>query len=195
MTNHRVAIFGKFCSGKTTLARALEDEFGFARVSMAANMKNIVKEVYGVTDKAALVDVRTQDNQLHQITVRELLQSFGEAAKGHDLHFWLRWFLADTQFMDGIPLVMDDARLRFEADALRERGWFLVRLEVPDAVRTERHERLYGAPPTAAQMAHRTETECELIDVDLVLDGTQSPESLAERVVIELGLSFLSEDF
>lgn len=189
-----VAIFGKFCSGKTTLARALEDDWGFSRVSMAANMKSIVKEVYGVTDKATLVTVYDSDNKPREISVRSLLQSFGESAKNHDLHFWLRWFLNDTVFMDGIPLVMDDARLRFEADALRDRGWLLVRLEVPEDVRMQRHYDLYGTTPTQAQMSHRTEVECEQIDVDLVLDGTESPELLAEKVVIALGMPVLPED-
>lgn len=192
--SQNVAIFGKFCAGKTTLAQELEDEWGFARVSMAANMKSIIKEVYGTTDKSDSVLVYDKDGKPHTKPIREVLQDFGQNSKGHDLHFWLRWLLNDTEFMDGIPLVMDDARMKFEAKALRERGWLLVRIETPGHVRMERHMALYGDYPTADQMTHPTETESDEIEVDLVLDGTESPALLAEKVVMALGLPYVQEE-
>lgn len=192
--SRNVAIFGKFCAGKTTLALELEDEWGFSRVSMAGNMKNIIKDVYGTIDKSDTITVHDKDGHPSDISVREALQGFGENAKSHDLYFWLRWFLNDTQFMDGIPLVMDDARLRFEAQALREKGWLLVRMEAPEDVRRQRYFDLYRRYPTKRELTHKTETESDLIDVDLVLDGTLSPARLAEMVVDACGLSDVPEE-
>lgn len=178
-----VAIFGRFAVGKTTLARELEDEFGYSRVSMAANMKNIVKEVYGTIDKSDTIMARQENGSVREMNIREVLQQFGQNAKDHDRDFWLRWFLNDTSFMGGIPLVMDDARLQFEADALRNRDWLLVRLEAPVKVRRARYLAAYGRYPTPAESAHQTETESDTIKVDLVLDGSESPETLAEKVM------------
>jgi len=188
-----VAIFGRFCSGKTTLAQELEDEWGFERVSMANNMKQIVSDVYGTNDKSALVTVRKHDGTDAEISVREVLQSFGENAKRHDLYFWMRWFIRDTEAFShaGIPLVLDDARMTFEADYLRENGWLLVRTEAPEAVRLDRYRRLYGKEPNGSEMSHQTETQSELIDVDLVLDSTEEPWLLAERVIELAGSPFV----
>lgn len=181
-----VAIFGRFCAGKTTLAQELADEFNYTRVSMASNMKSIVKEVYGTIDKSESIMARQPDGSVKELTIREVLQGFGQNAKLHDQDFWLRWFLRDTEFMGGRSLVMDDARLTFEADALRNRDWLLVRLEAPAKLRRARYLALYGRYPTPKEEAHATETESDTITVDLVLDGAVSPTLLAEKVMAHI---------
>jgi dephospho-CoA kinase len=184
-----IAIVGRFCAGKTTLAEELVSEYGFERVSMAANLKAIVADAYGTSDKSAIVDVTLSSGAPGKMSMRQVLQAFGENAKGHDRHFWLRWFLRDTEMYadTGIPLVMDDVRLQFEAEYLRDNNWFLVRVEAPKEVRLERYEALYGKLPTQAEMSHKTETESDLIRVDLVLDSTLSPALLSELVFANAG--------
>lgn len=183
-----VAIFGKFCSGKTTLANVLVDEYGFTKVSMAENMKNIVKEVYGHTDKSHLVWVTRRDGTKEQITVREVLQRLGDAVKDADRDLWLKWLEQDMAFMRG-PFVMDDARLIFEAEELKKSGWVLVKLSCPEKVRLERYMNVYGKPPTDAEMYHSTELDVDCIDHDIELDATLTPEYLAAVVA-----SLASED-
>lgn len=176
-----VAIFGKFCSGKTTLANVLVDEYGFTKVSMAENMKRIVKEVYGHTDKSHMVQVTRRDGSYDHITVREVLQRLGEAVKDADRDIWLKWLEADLMFMRG-PFAMDDARLSFEADALRQNGWVLVKLVCPENIRFERYRKLYDREPTPAELYHSTELDVDYIDCDIELDATVSPEYLAAQV-------------
>lgn len=176
-----VALFGKFCAGKTTLAESLV-ELGYTRVSMAANMKNIVKDVYGSLDKGNLVAVTRRDGRVEAITIREVLQGLGESVKSVDRDLWLKWFLKDTQFLPK-PLVMDDARLLFEADALREDGWTLVKVDTPEEVRIDRYMRLYGGRmPKESELFHPTETELEKVTFDLVVDGVTSPALVAESI-------------
>lgn len=182
---HRhVALFGEFCAGKTTLAEELSDEYGFVRVNMAANLKSIIQDVYGTLDKGEYVDIFSPvTGEEEARTVRQILQEFGQNAKLHDQHFWLRWFLKDTSFYEDHHLVMDDGRLPFEAAELRKRGWLIVKLDVPLDVRLRRFEGLYGKLPAAGEMHHATETQMDGIDYDLRLDGQEPEDVLAERVM------------
>lgn len=177
-----VALFGKFCAGKTTLAEALV-ELGYTRVSMAANMKQMVLDVYGTLDKSQSVEVTRRDGQRTSISIREALQGLGETVKDVDRDLWLKWFLADSQFITK-PQVMDDARLRFEAEALRSRGWMLVKVDTPTGVRLQRYFDLYGRQPSHSEMNHPTETESETIEYDLVVDGMTSPALVAEAILV-----------
>lgn len=181
-----VAIVGKFCSGKTTLADLLADQYGFRRVSMAANLKNIVLEAYGTLDKSANVEVVRRDGTTEVRSVRSLLQALGEVVKDVDRDLWLRWFLNDTALFSD-PLVMDDARLHFEADYLRRNGWLLVKLEAPLDVRLARFTDLYNRIPTSDEMRHPTEIESEFIHCDLHFDSSMfTPETMAELVMAEI---------
>lgn len=181
----KVAIVGRFCAGKTTLAQELE-EYGFVRVSMAANLKSIIATVYGTLDKSVKVDVTTQTGTKQSLSVREVLQRVGQSVKQVDRDFWLRWFLEDTAIMSGQNLVMDDMRLLFEAESLRARGWVIVRLETPEEVRLERHLRLYGRYPTEEELSHQTESESDRIDADLTFSGMESVEFVADQVMAYL---------
>lgn len=181
----RVAIVGRFCAGKTTLARELE-EYGFVRVSMAANLKSIVGAVYGTLDKSGTVEVTDDTGRERRISVREVLQQIGQAVKTVDRDFWLKWMLEDTAIMSGQSLVMDDMRLLFEADLLRARGWTIVKLETPELERIERHFRLYGRYPTDAEMSHQTETESDLIQAHLTFDGREPVEEIADQIMAYL---------
>lgn len=182
-----IAILGKFAAGKSSLARELEDVYGFHRVSMANNLKMIVGSAYGTLEKSHSVEVTTQHGERVTRTVREVLQDLGAAVKVVDRDLWLRWMLKDTEDLtaSGYELVMDDVRLQFEADALRDAGWFIVKLEIPEAIRMQRFFALYERYPTQAELNHPTEVELEGIMPDLTLmhDGFEAVESLADRVI------------
>ena len=177
-----VALVGKFAAGKTTVANILCDAHDYRRVSMAANMKYIVNEAYGTIDKAELVPVMHRDGTPYELSVREVLQKLGESVKDFDRDLWLRGMLRDTEYMMG-PLVMDDTRLTFEVDALRERGWLIVKIDVPDQVRMERYENVHGRLPTLAEMTHVSETEIDKILPDIYVDGEEPPEVVADRIL------------
>jgi hypothetical protein len=193
-----VAIVGEFASGKTTLANALIEQYGFKRVSFAGRLKQMAAAVYapsgnpagyGVVEKTAEYEVfplRWDDPGT--ISGREVLQQLGQSVKELDRLFWVRWLMNDIDagmHGDG-PFVTDDCRFPYEADALRERGFTIVRVMTPIKTRMERYEMTYGRLPTQAEMTHPSETEVTLIDWDMLVDGTHPVDELASTIAGEL---------
>lgn len=182
MRERNVALVGKFAAGKTTVAQVLVDDYDYTRVSMAGNMKMITREVYGTLDKAELVPCTRRDGSVYELSIREVLQKLGESVKDFDRDMWLKWMLNDTEYMPG-SLVMDDTRLPFEVDTLRERGWLIVKLEVPDLVRMDRYMDCHGTYPTLNEMNHVSETSIDDIQPDFVVNGELSPEVVADEIM------------
>lgn len=187
-----VAIVGEFASGKTTLANALIDTYGYKRVSFAGRLKEMAADVYGgraPVEKTAQYEVyplRWDDPG--EISGREVLQQLGQSVKELDRLFWVRWLMNDIdagRYGDG-PFVTDDCRFPYEADALRKRGFSIVRVMTPIKVRMERYEMTYGRLPTEKEMTHPSETEVTLIDWDMLVDGTHPVDVLAKAVAEEL---------
>lgn len=187
-----VAIVGEFASGKTTLANALIEQYGYKRVSFAGRLKEMAAEVYGhrhpveKTKDYEVWPLRWDDPDT--ISGREVLQQLGQSVKELDRLFWVRWLMNDIdagRYGDG-PFVTDDCRFPYEADALRERGFTIVRVMTPIKVRMERYEMAYGRLPTEKEMTHPSETEVTLIDWDVLVDGTHPVGELASTIAGEL---------
>jgi hypothetical protein len=183
-----VAIVGEFASGKTTLANALIETYGFKRVSFAGRLKEMAAEVYGGGSPVE----KTKEYEVwpigapypDPISGREVLQRLGQSVKELDKLFWVRWLMNDIsagKYGDG-PFVTDDCRFPYEADALRERGFTIVRVMTPIKTRMQRYEMAYGRLPTEKEMTHPSETEVTLIDWDILVDGTHPVGALASTV-------------
>lgn len=82
------------------------------------------------------------------------------------------------------PVALDDCRFPSEGEFLRRSGFFMVRLDVP---LPERQRRIIGRDGhwDPAWTNDPTEIHVNEIPVHLALDGTASPESLAETVYQE----------
>src|SRR5690606_31215020 len=138
-------------TGKTTLARHLEERHGFARMSLAAPIKRIIAEC------------PTDSYERHQYLLRWGRELFPgrlvaqarfatEAARmmaterdpgrrarllgtdvgrALDQEVWIRYLL--THLPDG-PVAVDDVRFVNECEALRQAGFVLIRLTVPPDV-------------------------------------------------------------
>ena len=187
-----VAIVGEFASGKTTLANTLIENFGFRRVSFAGRLKEMAAAVYesgSVVDKAKEYEVWPLDSEdSFDISGREVLQQLGQSVKSMDRLFWVRWLLNDIdagKYGDG-PFVTDDCRFVYEADALRDRGFVIVRVMTPLKTRMQRYELTYGRVPTETEMNHPSETEVQNIEWDILLDGTQPVVDLASDLIHDL---------
>lgn len=150
MTNN-IAIVGEFASGKTTLANHLIAQYGYTRVSFAGQLKRVAAAVYEPTPDAGTYAVveKTKEYEVWpldkdepaDISGREILQRLGQSVKELDRLFWVRWLLNDIDagaYGKG-PFVTDDCRFPYEADALRERGFVVVRVMTPKAVRMQRY--------------------------------------------------------
>ena len=183
-----VAIVGEFASGKTTLADYLVEHHGYTRVSFAKRLKEVAAAVYNgglPIQKNAMYEVEHSEIGAMEYSGRAILQQLGQSVKALDEHFWIRWMLSDIaagEYGDG-PYVSDDTRFPYEADALRRKGFLIVRIDTPLTVRNQRYEALYGRAPTLAELSHPSETSVKDIRHDTIVDGCDPVHLLAEGIV------------
>lgn len=107
----------------------------------------------------------------------ELLQMIGSEALRNqvDSDFWVK---AGVRSILGKRSVSDDTRYLNEAEALRGRGWVIVRITAPEDVRKTRIKGAFR--PTN----HSSETEQKFIAEDYTLDN--SGDRTIEDVMTEL---------
>lgn len=182
-----IALVGKQGSGKTTIARLLVKERGYLRHSWAEGVRHVFEMAYETITPANYASIKargyetrvmTQDGpKVVMKTGGELLQQIGtEALRDQvDLDFWIKVGLR-TIFRE--QMVNDDTRFLNEAEALRGRGWVIVRVVAPEEVRRARIGG--GFRPEG----HASEVEQERIAEDYVL--TNDERSAMEDVMQDL---------
>lgn len=187
-----LAIVGGFAAGKTTLSDGLVQQ-EYTRVSFARYLKEIAEDVYNGGEpigKTQNFDTYTLAGEYREISGRQLLQELGQAVKAMDRNFWIRSLFNELNagwHGDG-PWVIDDCRFPYEADALRDADFSIVKLEVPVDTRIRRYEKAYGRYPTPAELVHPSEIELVGIIPDIIIDGEKSPGEIL-RDVFEYAVS------
>lgn len=154
----RIAFYGPMASGKTYLAEKLFNNYH--KESLARPLKETAKLFYGVTGKT--------DSE------RQILQEFADDIKKWDEHVFTKLLLhrlnehyAAYAMMGNHPgpVVVDDLRFQHEADDLRDYGFSIIRVSVPEVTRLERIKEKY--PDTdPARFSHRSETDLNNIVPD-----------------------------
>lgn len=149
-----IALIGKMGSGKTTIARLLESEFGYTPLHFATPIKEVAQLIWA--------DVN-----------RDHLQKLGVAVRDIDENAWANVLLRKVDNSDS-RIVVDDCRFPNEYQSLKERGFRIVRII---ADRNERVRRLtqIGRLQDESQLEHSTETGLDDADVDYTItnDGTE----------------------
>lgn len=167
-----IAFIGRLGSGKSTAARILEQD-GWVRHSWAEPVRAIFAMAYdGDVTGPGYAETKKREylvktHEGHRVvTGRHLLQLIGTEAmrESVDLDFWLK---AGLRNIDDRPTVNDDTRFLNEADALRERGFKLVRIVRPGFDQAS---------------THASETEQDRIAVDYTIQNDASIESLGLKV-------------
>lgn len=187
-----IGISGKRGSGKTTVARELATGHGYRIVSFAAPLKEMCIKLFGC-DRKAIYGTDKQKNRATNVrrsywnlavgsrsqfphtddngsflTHRELMQGFGSVIRDVMSNAWIQYALHSIASHDAI--VIDDVRYTNEADAIRERGGVVVRLDSPDV----------------SQDAHPSETELDAYSgfaLRLLNDRSVSPGEIASRIL------------
>jgi energy-coupling factor transporter ATP-binding protein EcfA2 len=196
-----IALIGRMGSGKTTIAKALED-LGYNRHSWAAPAKTVASWAYGPVNKARLYEV-TLDGKPTTLTGREILQRMATEGirRSVDEDFWVRIGVnALDAYPEHGPFVCDDTRFPNEVDALARRGWVIVRILVPEELREARLTELYGPDQPNGITGHASETALDHVPVHLTLWNTASPTLVAETLLntisqaIEAGATFTNRE-
>ena len=164
---YRIALSGKAGSGKTTLAKRLVEDFGFARLSFAGALKEELTSLLGLGLPEFEADKRKW---------RPLLQVWGSARRDVSEGYWVRKLLVRLPVNRGSPVVIDDLRYENEAQALKREGFYLVRLDCPslDSIRYLRGQGM-GIEEADVIRMHPSETDLDGYDqFDLVLEAPRS---------------------
>ena len=123
-TGVRIALAGPMGSGKTYVAEWLQRRYPSLhckRIAFGDEVKDIVQRLWNPPkkDRARLVE-------------------FATGVRAMDPNVWINRMLATTEASPDANWICDDLRQSNEIHALRERGWLLVRILVPDEIRRER---------------------------------------------------------
>ena len=121
----RVAICGKMCSGKSTLANHIMRTFpGYQTYSFAKRVKELCSELFGMRGKD-----------------RPLLIQFSNSMRDIDPNVWINQVLQDTRGKK--DCIIDDVRYQNEVDALIKDGWSFIQLHIPYDIQKKRIMRIY----------------------------------------------------
>ena len=96
----KIAITGKICSGKSTLANIIKDKLKLNKYSFADNVKKYAKELFDMSYKD-----------------RKLIQDFAEKLKEIDNTIWIKQL--DKNIKDKDNIIIDDLRFENEYNYLR----------------------------------------------------------------------------
>lgn len=164
----RVAFYGPMASGKTYSAENLFPRY--MKFSLAGPLKATAREYYGVTGKS---------NE-----ERQILQELADDLKKWDNDVFTKRLLwsVHNYYKTGAkrPAIVDDLRFTHEARDLKEHGFTIVRVSVPDGLRLSRIKSKY--PDTdPARFEHSSETQWRDIIPDFVISGDGDTELVALR--------------
>lgn len=155
----RIYVSGPAGSGKTEVARLLQVQHGFTRVSLGDLCRAEARRRGWPEDRAHL-------------------QAAGDRLRGADPAQLAALALAQVRCCTG-PVVIEGVRLQAEARYLREHGCIGVAVEAPEALRAAR---LRARDGSSRVPEHTTEREAGALPVDLRLTNGGDRESLERQV-------------
>jgi len=152
----RIAFSGKMQVGKTTSADYLVQKYGFVKLSFAGKLKEIAKDLWPEQFECGQKP-------------RKLLQDLGMKMREIDQDVWVKYLV---RIVRSLPkdsnIVVDDLRFMNEYTALKNEGFFIVRI-------------LRDVPPSPLD-DHPSEKEVEQMPYDLLLLNTGTLDRLYEKL-------------
>lgn len=172
----RIAFVGPMCSGKTFMAKNLpvfndpNDSSGhYQLLSFGTELKKVASTYFDVSGK---------DGE-----ARRVYQWVGSALRNLDTNVWVKPVLNKIAADPASLWVVDDVRYINEAAALRDAGFVIITLFVPEEVRWQRIRSLY--PTTLfTDSLHGSETEWKEIEPDYTLPSiTEADVTLLHKLI------------
>lgn len=165
-----IGIAGKAHSGKDTMANYLVGYQGFKQYAFADVLKSIIVDNFDVHTEELWCSTKTQE-------VRKLLQGTGTI---------LRTYCGDNFFVDEVVKQIDDSNDHFvcisdvrylnEAEAIKARNGFIIKIERPTA------------EPIEFNPNHDSETELDGYDgFDAVIENNRSIPVFCQKIRDVLG--------
>lgn len=158
----KIAICGKMASGKTTLADWFVEHHDFQKISLAAKVKSIGKDLFGMVHKD-----------------RRLLQKIGMKMREIREDVWIDYLINH----EGDNLIVDDVRFINEAEKLKAAGWTILRINIDDDLQKSRLQTTYPADWEVHWNSRGDSSEAqvdliatELLDLEITAINKQWPE-------------------
>lgn len=123
----RIAICGKMCSGKSTLANYIKytySKYNFTIDSFAKKIYELAKELFNMKEKN-----------------RSLLISIGTKMREIDNNVWCNYI--ENKYKNEDYIIIDDLRFENEAKMLKKNNFFLIKLNISNELQEKRIKNLY----------------------------------------------------
>jgi phosphomevalonate kinase len=127
-----VAISGKRRSGKSLLGSILQNEYQFVPVSLAAPLKSMCREHFGLSEAQTDGELKEVLDPRYELTPRQLMIKFGAFYRSIDKDYWVKKLFSSLSD-ENKSYVVTDMRFKNEYNFFRERGAMLVRLDRAEA--------------------------------------------------------------
>jgi hypothetical protein len=182
-----LALMGKARSGKDTVAARLTVEHGYERVAFADPLKDMALSINPIVASDGIGPFRLKplvaaygwERAKDEYTeVRRILQTVGQSIRSYDPDYWVNVAMrtiTERTLTKRAPVVVTDVRYPNEAEALRVRGFILVRV-----VRPGRPDAL--TPAEQAASAHTSEVALDDWTPDVLIFNGGSLAELDQRV-------------
>jgi len=121
----KIAITGKMCSGKSTLAQIIKEiDDRFVIYSFGRKVKDVAEDLFNMKEKN-----------------RTLLTSIGTKMREIDYDVWVNYVIHQTE--DKTHCIVDDLRYQNEYEALYNNGFKIIQLVVGPEIQEERIKKVY----------------------------------------------------
>jgi dephospho-CoA kinase len=170
-----LAFSARQASGKSTVSTEVAEELGWPRAGFGDYLRRIATERGLSTD-------------------REILQELGERFVRDNLERFCRNVLDSVGWEPGEGIIVDGIRhaqsIKVLRDIVRPMPVFLVYIDVPDAIRSDRL-RARGVSEDFAKRHEQHSTEAEVIEIlpklaDLRVDGSNSVADMKAQIIASL---------
>tara|TARA_Y100000389_G_scaffold202779_1_gene249171 strand:- start:12498 stop:13058 length:561 start_codon:yes stop_codon:yes gene_type:complete len=178
----KIAISGKMGSGKSFVAEKIVEEFGYYKTALAAKVKELAGELFDMKYKN-----------------RGLLINFATKMREIDSYVWINCVLRETKDISD-NIVLDDLRLQNEYETLKSKGWFLIKIDIPEEIRLHRLVEKYGTKFVEHQNHFQSFTENDVVTMndncfDLVIKNDDDMTELFEKIRTETSNLELEKNF
>jgi adenylate kinase family enzyme len=121
----KIAITGKMCSGKSTLAQIIkETNEKYQIYSLGRKVKDVAKDLFNMKDKD-----------------RTLLTSIGTKMREIDSEVWINYLIKQTE--GKTHCIIDDLRYQNEYEALSKNGFKIIQLVIDYEIQEKRIKKVY----------------------------------------------------
>lgn len=169
---HNIALTGGMRSGKDTVGKYLCKQHGFERFAFGDSIRRVCRELFPEAFK-------------HGGKPRKLLQEFGQFCVSIDTNVWVNYLFQEIDSF-GFDLkedniVITDLRQPHEYEALRKKGFVIVRVNCEPELRKRRIIDS-GEQFSEENFNHETEQHIDTFEVDWELDNNGTEEDLFQQV-------------